>query len=148
MNSDADVQFENRYAHWILAFDIWKDSRFIGIGINSHVFYMANTLTIGIDSPIMTFLIRSPIHNIHMIVLAETGVIGLFYWLYFYISRINMFSNSCHGPVKEMNIVNITYCCVLISCFLYGFFGWAPFHAEIYTICIIFGFYAVGKKRV
>lgn len=147
LESDANDQFENRFAHWVLGYQMWSKSKFIGVGINSHVYYMINKLFITIDSPIVAFLIRSPIHNIHMIVLAETGILGFLSWLYFYISRLAKYSKHCTGENSINNILNLSFVGILCSFFLYGFLGWSPFRVEILVLGLFIAYFAKVQVR-
>jgi len=142
IKSDANDQLENRLAHWVLGYQIWVSSPILGVGLNSHVYYMINEMNIRIDSPVITFLTRSPIHNIHMIVLAETGIIGFAIWLYYYTSRIASYSKHCSSSNRVDNIFNLTFVGILSSFFLYGFFGWSPFRVETLMLGIFLGFFA------
>lgn len=148
LKSDASDQVDNRMAHVIFGYEIWKNSEILGVGINSHVYFMINKLNISLknmNSKALAFLIRSPIHDIHIIVLAETGLLGLFTWVYYFASRIIRYSKCCHTEAFILNIFNLTFVGSLSSIFLYGFFGWTPFHPETYTFVIFLGFFASNK---
>lgn len=146
LKTDAGDQIENRYAHWILGYDMWNTSKLLGIGMNTHVYYMSTKLPINLDSAIIAFLIRSPIHNIHMIILAETGLLGIFTWLYFYVYNIGRSSKRAHGTNSASNILRLTYTGVLSAFFIYGTFGWTPFQPEIFSFGLFIGYFATSKK--
>ncbi|MCF2504704.1 O-antigen ligase family protein [Dyadobacter sp. CY107] len=145
--SDSTIQFNNRYIHWALGYQIWEKSPFFGVGINTHVYYMLNQLKLNIDIPAVSFYTRSPIHNIHMIVLAETGLIGFAFWLVFFFGRIKMYYVQCQTNNTTANIFNLTYVGILFSVFLYGFIGWSPFILEIYSLCFLLGYFAKNQSR-
>lgn len=144
--SDSTVQLSNRFIHWSLGYQMWESSKLIGIGLNSHVYYMLNKLSISINADISMadtlFFLRSPIHNIHMIVFAETGLIGLSLWWYYFSSKIRTFYAQCRSYQPTNNIFNLTFVGVLLAIFLYGFFGWTPFTLEVYSLCILLGYFA------
>lgn len=140
--SDADSQIENRFGHWLLGYEMFKNSPIFGVGINSHVYFMLNKLSIAIDPTVLAFLIRSPIHNIHIIILAETGLIGFLPWIYFLFSRLKSYSKQCSTKFIDVNIYNITYVGILLSVIIYGFFGWSPFRPEVLILTVFLGYFA------
>lgn len=146
LESDSNVQVTNRFVHWSLGYQMWDISKWIGVGINTHVYYMLNKLSINIAADITLtdtfFFLRSPIHNIHLIVLAEAGAIGLATWLYFYWSRFKIYYKYCKTSKPINNIFNLTLIGVLLSTFLYGFFGWTPMTMEVYSMCLMLGYFA------
>lgn len=149
--SDSTVQLSNRFIHWSLGYQMWEISKFIGVGINTHVYYMLNKLNINIGGDITLtdtlFFLRSPIHNIHVIVVAEAGLIGLGVWWYFFANRIKAFYKLCSTQDRVSNIFNLTYIGLLFAIFLYGFFGWTPFTMEIYSLCILLGYFSSNNLR-
>lgn len=149
LKSDAELQFDNRFNHWILGFQIWESSKWIGVGLNSHVYYMSHAMGVtALEAlPIFDFLISNPIHNIHMIVLAETGIIGLILWVYFFISKMNLHSRYTNTGNPIQNVFNLTCVSILASIFIYGFFGWTPFSKEIYTLAIYMGYFAYTSEN-
>ncbi|MBX2921986.1 MAG: O-antigen ligase family protein [Chitinophagaceae bacterium] len=148
LKSDAESQIDNRFAHWYLGYQTWLDSPWIGVGINSHVYYMAHVLQINADLPILWFLTSNPIHNIHFIILSEVGVIGLVFWVYFFISQINFFSKHAHTLFLETSILNLATTGILVAFFLYGFFGWAPFTKEVFNSTIFLCYFSAGRKEM
>lgn len=143
--SDSNIQVNNRLFHWILGYQIWQNSRIIGIGINTHVYYMLNDLVVYSDIPALTFFLRSPIHNIHMIILAELGVLGFTAWIYFIFSSLKRYINQCKTILISTNVINLSYLGIMIFIVLYGFFGWSPFIVEIYSLCFLFGYFSSEK---
>ncbi len=149
LKSDAESQVDNRLNHWILGFQVWNDSKWIGVGINSHVYYMSHELNNSLlkTLPLFDFLVSNPIHNIHVIVLVECGLVGIILWFFFFLNRINRYSRNCHTKSKIANIYNMTFVAVLAAFFIYGFFGWTPFGKEIYGTVIFFWlFHACNSK--
>lgn len=149
LKSDSDTQFKNRFLHWILGYEIWEKSKYIGVGLNSHVYYMGNNY---LEDPSngaieLEFFTGNPIHNIHVIVFAELGIVGILVWMYFFLSSINKYSknNKTRDPVA--NIFNLTYYGTLVTIFLYGFFGWAPFEVPIYSLVLFLGYFAHKTKK-
>src|SRR5690606_25896495 len=76
LKSDADNQFDNRMIHWLMALDIFNRSPLIGVGYNAHLAFVAKHVSIATTLTINDFFTANPIHNIHLIILAETGLVG------------------------------------------------------------------------
>ncbi len=138
--SDVTLQTGNRLIHWFIGIEIWEESKWIGLGINSHVYYMYHFIKSEIE-----FFVVNPVHNIHIIALAETGIAGFSFWIYYFISRIYKFSQF-ESISKTEQIMAKTCAGLLFAYFFYGFFGWAPFKKELLTLLIFFLYLApLGK---
>lgn len=146
-HSDIDIQVENRTLHYLLALGCFQESPLIGVGLNNHVNYIYNNLNLAeIGQHINNFFITNPVHNSHLIILAETGVIGFSLWCYYFISRIYKSIKYCVKQTTPLNIINLSFAGILIVFLLYGMTGWSCFHREIYPIPIIIGFFSYLKK--
>lgn len=148
LKSDSEVQVENRMIHWALGYESWRNSPYFGIGVNAHVFYMSHVLNFDPfgGKKVLDFFLTNPIHNIHLIVLVETGAIGLIVWICFFFGSIGRYSKSIRISSYPLRVFNLMYVGILISYFLYGFFGWAPFDASIFGTAIFLGHFALDKK--
>lgn len=143
--SDVDTQIENRELHFLLALASFKDSPIFGIGLNNHVNYLHNILNTNNIGHVIEFFITNPIHNSHLIILAETGLIGFSLWCYYFISRIFMGFKYCIGTNPSINIINLSFSGILLVYILYGMTGWSCFHREIYPFLIVVGFFTLKK---
>lgn len=146
--SDFDSQIEVRLSSWYLGYKIWKDAPWFGVGINSHVYYMGHVLRITEDLFILQFLTTNPIHNIHMIVLTETGVIGFVLWIAFFRSKILGRLKVIKTKVMLADILNLTFVGVLVAFILYGFFGWAPFYREIMATAFMLCYFSYSNDEL
>lgn len=144
--SDVDVQIENRELHYLLAFGCFTDSPLIGVGLNNHVNYLYNYLNTNYIGHVGDFFITNPVHNSHLIILAETGIIGFILWVYYFLSRIFRGIKFCIGSDVSINIINLAFAGILIVYLVYGMTGWACFHRELYPIPIIVGFFSYLRK--
>ncbi|PRY55289.1 O-antigen ligase-like membrane protein [Arcticibacter pallidicorallinus] len=149
LKSDSEEQFDNRFIHGLLGYEIWRQSKLIGIGVNSHVYYLAHKL---VSDPFggkvtMDFFTSNPIHNIHVIIAAEVGILGLLTWLSYVISKVHRLSKLCSTSNSYINIINMTFVGVLTSLFLYGFFGWSPFDTSIFGTAIFIGYFATTNTN-
>ena len=95
--SNLEEMEEARMFHYILAYGILNDTSFMGVGLNSHVFYMYDQL---LHYGFASFYYTRPIHSVHLSILAETGIIGFLFWIYFLISRFSRISTL---PLSRMN---------------------------------------------
>lgn len=145
--SDVDIQIQNRELHYLLALGCYNDSPLFGVGLNNHVNYIYNDLNTSlIGGNIGLFFLTNPVHNSHLIILAETGLIGFSLWCYYFVSRIYRSFRYCITKNNAINILNFSFGGILIVYMLYGMTGWSCFHREIYPILIIVGFFTVLKK--
>ena len=144
--SDVDVQIENRELHYLLALGCFTDSPLIGVGLNNHVNYLYNYLNTNYIGRVGDFFITNPVHNSHLIILAETGIIGFILWVYFFLSRIFRGIKFCIGSDVSINIINLAFAGILVVYLVYGMTGWACLHRELYPIPIIVGFFSYLRK--
>ncbi|QDH80805.1 hypothetical protein FKX85_17860 [Echinicola soli] len=148
LGSDFDSQIEVRLSSWLLGYKIWKVAPVFGVGINSHVYYMAHFLKITEDLFILEFLTTNPIHNIHMIVLSETGMVGFGLWLAFFRSKILGRLKVIKTKVMIPDILNLTFVGVLVAFILYGIFGWAPFYREIMATAFALCYFSYSREEL
>ena len=145
--SDVDMQIENRELHYLLALGCFKDSPLIGVGLNNHVNYLYNYLNTNFIGRVGDFFVTNPVHNSHLIILAETGIIGFTLWVYYLLSRIFRGIKFCVDSDRSINIINLAFAGILIVYIVYGMTGWACLHRELYPIPIIVGFFSYFKKH-
>ena len=79
-----------------------------------------------------------PIHNIHLIIFVELGLIGFLGWVYYIISRIRRFLKT---PLGNMNspIVWYSFLGMLIIASVHGMAEWVYLHAQYQFIFMMFG---------
>jgi O-antigen ligase len=144
LKSDSDSQVSNRMTHWFLGYELWQKSELIGLGINSHVLYMQNKLDstkLG-EFAELQFYLSNPIHNIHIIVLVESGLIGLFTWFYFFFIKLKQTFKQAYLKFIPFRILNITAFSVLLIVFTYGFMGWGTFLKETSVMFLLLIFFS------
>lgn len=142
LKSDAEEMYLARLAHFLMAFDIFESSPLIGAGMNAHLEYFAShSVTMNSIDLNNTFLMANPIHNIHLIVLAENGIFGLIFWLSFFIYNINeakvRIANDSGNKIFQLSLIGL-----LVSFAIYGITGWAPFSSGILPFFLYFTFFA------
>lgn len=131
--SDAEDQVGNRMIHYIMGWDIFNNFPLLGTGINRHVNYMYDYTDIKfLTGRENVFFLRSPIHNSHLIVLVETGLIGFICFfsslLFFLKNQIKFFYSFRGYYISSVIIIG-----VILFSFIYGFFGWSIYQYEIFT---------------
>lgn len=133
-----DEMAKARLVHWFAGFEIIRLHPFFGVGLNTHISYFAAELPI-LDG----FFARSPIHNIHIIMLAETGIIG-FACLFLLFSKV--FKRSALMVNKEVSVnkkvLNLAFSGVLIAFIIYGNLGWSPFANEQISIVYLLYYFS------
>jgi O-antigen ligase len=146
LKSDSEMQTESRLIHFGLAYEMWQKSKLIGIGLNNHVAFMSTFVSRDFFA-VDPFFFENPIHNIHLIILVETGVLGFVVWIYYIISRIlKGLRNSLYS--NGVGIINLSNVGAILAYVIYGMAGWSGFHREIYPIILLFGFFTFyGNKK-
>ena len=142
--SDASNMAEARFVHWFIGLEIWGKFKLLGTGINDHVYYMTkhfmNLRNLRTENE---FIISNPIHNIHLIVLAETGIIGAAYWLLAQGKLLKQGYQQLVAPIYEVQCGGLLLIALTIFTFAYGFTGWSFFNIAVYTpyVTILYLFY-------
>lgn len=132
--SDTDEMLDSRMIHWVIGLDIFDKFPIMGCGINTHIYYMQFIY----DGIIPEFIRTNPIHNIHIIFLAELGLIGLIWWLYVYVYIINRTYNYAIYGSYFKHIGGVLVLSMYTFMILYSFFGWSFLQAPIYSPLIVF----------
>lgn len=144
INSNTDQMTEARFSHYMLAWTIIQDHPIIGVGLNAHLTY-AN----GYYSELVRFLgnrsddfyFNNPIHNIHIIILTETGIIGFCLWISSILSgwwsRIRSLKATSSQHVQ---ILSGTFTIALLAYCTYGMTGWAPLTYPHLSMILLFLF--------
>jgi O-antigen ligase len=141
MNEDFEDMAEARIVHWMAGLDIFTHHPIFGVGINSHLYYFRAELPM-LDG----FYVENPIHNIHIILLAETGLTGLLCWIFFIVYNMNKSQSFIISPSLESSILNFTFMGIIVAWFIYGFFGWAPFQIDMLSLFLFLAFFAIYSR--
>lgn len=132
-----------RLIHWVAGYEVFIRNPLLGVGLNTHLNYFAEQLPI-LDG----FFARSPIHNIHIIILSEMGLFGLLFWFAFIVKSIQSSQRQLIlSPHREVSALNLTFIGVVTNYFIYGFFGWAPFANEQLPIFFLICFFAFNYRE-
>lgn len=146
LESNVDDMTEARLIFLAVAVEIFKTSPVVGVGLNAHRDYIINHSNILTVLTSDTFYLNNPIHNINLIVLVETGLLGFICWLVFLITS---FIKSKQDLSKNRNeILSMSYIGVLIAVFLYGMTGWAPFSITMLPFFLFFTFFSIRYRSM
>ncbi|WAC13226.1 O-antigen ligase family protein [Dyadobacter pollutisoli] len=140
IESDASSQYDNRMIHFFMAFKIFTDSPFLGVGLNAHLGYITKHFGIVQAFTADEFYLHNPIHNSHLIVLAETGIVGFILWVYFLLGGIINAKNQIAAGSNR--IFSSTLVGVLIAYVIYGMTGWAPMSPSIFAFFLFYAYFA------
>lgn len=130
INSNTDQMTEARFSHYILAWAMIQDHPIIGVGLNAHLTYAKEYYSefvrfLGNRSD--DFYFKNPIHNIHIIILTEAGILGFGLWVAAIIrgwwSRIRTMKSSLS---QSTLVLSGTFTVALLAYSIYGMTGWAP----------------------
>jgi O-antigen ligase len=138
LKTNADEMYQARVDHWYMGLEIFKLSPIVGVGINTHLEFV-NHISSLYNYIHNEFLTTNPIHNTHLIILAETGVIGFSLWIIFIFYT---FIKAKHNLAQKNNVIfSSTMIAVLIIYIIYGFTDWAPLSLSTFPIFLLFTFF-------
>ena len=144
LDSNIDAMADVRLIFYAIAFDASQRSPIIGVGINTHRDFLLHNSTLITSLSYNPFFFQNPIHNIHLIVLVELGVIGLVFWIAFLFTSI--FKAKTDIANKNNEILSLSHIGVIIAIIFYGMTGWAPFSLTILPIFLFFTFFTVKYR--
>lgn len=138
LKSDSASMVEGRAIHLLMGWNLFQDYPILGTGINNHVYHLYNNLNMtAIYGEEIEFIIRSPIHNLHMIVLVETGVIGFSCWLLGILYILRVLYKSVYLFQRKRVMCSAIVLSIIIFSIVYGFGGWSIFNYEVLTPLLV-----------
>jgi O-antigen ligase len=141
LKSDASDQYGNRLVHYLLAMNIFKASPIFGVGLNTHLAFLASHPSAATEVTFTDFFFVNPIHNIHLIILTETGLIGFTLWLLFIVRNV---SRSRAQIAQQHNeILSSTFLGIIMAYCLYGMTGWAPLSSALLPFFLFISFFSI-----
>lgn len=143
--SDASDQIGNRVLHWLMALEGFYASPLIGVGINAHLEFFADHYYLISHLAPPEFFLEHQIHNIHMIVLLETGILGFVAWLIFLLK--NFVDAKEDIAFKRNEILSLTQIGLLMAYIINGFTDWAPFSSEVFPIFLFINYMAIRFRK-
>ncbi|MDR6809227.1 O-antigen ligase [Dyadobacter sp. BE34] len=144
LENEVGAQIDNRTLHWLMAVQIFQESPLVGVGLNAHLIYFSKHLGILKSLELTPFFLENPIHNIHLVVLVELGMIGLVVWLFFLSNNIRLAKKS----ITSTNVPQllITQVGAITAYFLYGLTGWAPFSLSVLPFFIFIMYFSIKYR--
>lgn len=139
--SDTSEQADNRFIHFALGYEIFKEHPILGVGINSHVQYMQThsalyQIILTYTNMFTDFFTESPIHNFHIIILAETGIIGFALWIWYLLKTIVKCIRTSNSSLYY-SLCSNSGVGILSAFFVYGMLGWSGCNYYIYYFPIL-----------
>ncbi len=145
LQSDSSDQYDNRMVHFLMAFNIFEASPYIGVGLNAHLSYLSQHLGIVNQITMDDFFAVNPIHNIHLIILSEIGVLGFLLWIGFLFGNILKAKKEIKEGQNE--VLSLSLIGLFVAYIIYGLTGWAPFSTAILPLFLFITFFSI-KYRV
>lgn len=154
--SDVDAQVINRSMHYLCGFEIFSDHPIVGVGLNSHLKYLNDNVEINFNDYFDStsgfdfnneFMFSSPIHNSWLIILCETGLIGLIFTIY-YVGRFLYKFKPRIRRSKSMyyTVVLVTTLGIFFNFIIHGNTDWAPLTIQELNISLLFIFLAANDS--
>ncbi len=138
----------SRLMHYYCGFEIFQEHPLVGVGLNTHLIYLGENSSAVIFEQVfdMTdmwqpeeFMFTNPIHNIWIILLAETGLIGFLPILAFVLWYLGMFKRRTQlSNNRHYNILNISGFGVVCCWIIQGSSDWAPLTPQVLNLSLMF----------
>jgi O-antigen ligase len=145
---NLDEMTTSRLMHYYCGFEIFQEHPLVGVGLNTHLIYLGENSSAVIFEQVfdMTdmwqpeeFMFTNPIHNIWIILLAETGLIGFLPILAFVLWYLGMFKRRTQlSNNRHYNILNISGFGVVCCWIIQGSSDWAPLTPQVLNLSLMF----------
>ncbi|OGX91926.1 O-antigen ligase family protein [Hymenobacter coccineus] len=137
--SDAQEMFQARLDHWLIGLSIFQRAPLLGVGLNTHLEYVAHDAALSrlIHND---FLTTNPIHDIHIVVLAEAGLVGAGLWLLFLGHSI--YRAKANVAAGNNVVFSLTHIGVVLCFTFYGITDWSPLSHSIFPLFLLLTFFA------
>lgn len=139
--SDLDDMYDARAVHWLAAFEMYAKNPLLGCGINTDVYYMYTQMPV-----LPEFIKTNPIHNVHLIVLTETGLVGLILWLLGHLFLIRYCYTRLATRDNYQRFGYVLCIAIITFAFVYNFTGWV-FLGALHTPVLITSLLLLGKRK-
>lgn len=137
--NSADMAL-SRFKMWEMGMKVFQTSPLLGVGINSYTAF-----NIDFSTSSLFWEKSNPVHNIYIMELAETGLIG-FIILYanYYVSLLTY----CYRRMKRNYYLEILFI-VLVVQLIYGFTGWVFYSPSLrfYNVALFMILLVMGSKN-
>jgi hypothetical protein len=145
LQSDASDQLENRVLHWLMALEGFYASPLIGVGMNAHLEFFADHYYLISHLAPPDFFLEHQVHNIHFIMLLETGLLGFAAWMLFL--GKNMADSKKDIARGRNQVLALTQMGLTVAIAINGFTDWAPFSSEILPAFLFINFLAINYRE-
>ena len=144
LDSNIDSMADVRIIFYAIGFDAFQRSPIIGVGINTHRDFLLHNSTLITALSYDPFFFENPIHNIHIIILVELGIIGFVVWIAFLFTSVFKAKKDIANNKNE--ILSLSHIGIIIGILFYGMTGWAPFSLTILPLFLIFTFFTIRYR--
>ncbi len=146
LDSNIDEMADVRLVFFAIALDAFKISPIIGVGLNAHRDFIRHHSSLVTALSYDPFFFNNPIHNVHLVVLVETGLIGFILWIIFLLTSVFKAKNDIAN--KKNEILSLSHIGVIIAVVAYGMTGWAPFSLTMLPIIFFFTFFTIKYRGI
>lgn len=154
--SDVDAQVVNRGAHYVSGIAIFQEHPVLGVGLNSHLKYLNDNIEIDFNDYFDSytgydlteeFAFNAPIHNCWLVLLCETGLIGMAFFVFYIVRYFVKFKPRIRkSKSKYYTIVLIAALGVFINFIIHGNTDFAPLTMQELNISLLLIFLAARDE--
>ena len=149
-----------RFVHWYIGWNAFIKNPILGTGLNAHLSFISDNKIIrllGLKLSENDFYATNPIHNSHLIILCELGLLGgiLWIWGFYSLIKINIVSiielnrNKIKYPTSHESMYAVSQnfaVLILIAYIVYAFIGWATMHYYTFVFVLISVFFSEKSR--
>lgn len=145
LESNLESMMDGRILFYIMAYEVFSEVPILGTGLNAHRDFILDNIGSFTSLVKHPFFFSNPIHNVHLVVLVEIGIIGFITWLVFLIREVKIAKESL--AIGQNQLFSLTYIGVIITMSAYGMSGWAPFSPTILSFIFFFMFFQKHNSK-
>ena len=145
-----------RFVHWYIGWNAFIKNPIFGTGLNAHLSFISDNKIFRLLGSKMSqndFYATNPIHNSHLIILCELGLLGGILWIWglYSLIKINIGSiiklnrNKMEYPTSHENIYAVSQSfavLIIIAYIVYAFIGWATMHYYTFVFVLLAVFFS------
>lgn len=93
------------------AFSIIKNQPLLGLGLGNFVWEIRQLIDL------LAGWAHQPVHNVYLLITSETGLVGLFVFLFFLYSLLRQFFKNSPFKIQRIFILSLVFCILFIAMF-------------------------------
>ncbi|MGV3558425.1 MAG: O-antigen ligase family protein [Larkinella arboricola] len=141
LNSNIEDMAETRMIYYYISYQAFLKSPALGVGFNAHRDFLTHNISLINSATLDPFISENPIHNIHLILLVEVGLIGFILWIFFLIYNIT--KSKYDLATNKNKLLSLSVIGIILAISFYGLTGWAPFSITILPFLLIFIYFSI-----